>query len=119
MGKWAHEDVYKNGLQEVKDNATRMTACSQQPTTREEAVSAYELSDVDVSSSDFSWAEGSSGWNLTVAAKADQTVDSDGEVSHIAFVDNSRLLLVTTTRALQVYVGGLFSFPSFTMKQIL
>jgi len=119
MGKSAHEDDYKNGLQEIKDNATQQVACSQQPADRNEAVSTYKLVDTSVSSSDFGWAEGTSGWNLTVAAKPDQAVDADGEVSHVAFVDGSRLLLVTTTNSLQVYAGGLFTFPSFAMKQLL
>ncbi len=113
MSKWMHEDVYKNGSQEIKDNATLYTACSHQPTTRTEATSTYKLADVSVSSSDFSWSQTSSGWVLTVAAKPNIGVDSDGEVTHVAIVDASRLLLVNITEPLQIYAGGLFNFPSF------
>lgn len=117
MSKWLHEDVYKNGAQEVKDNATLYVACSQQPTTRTEAVTTYKLADVAVTSSDFSWALGSSGWELTVASKNDVAVDADGEVTHLAFVDGSRLLAVNITETLQIYVGGLFNFPSWKFTQ--
>lgn len=113
MAKWVHEDVYKNGSQEIKDSATVYIACTQQPKTRNEAISTYKLVDVDISSSDFSWSQTSNGWLLTVAAKTDIGVDSDGEITHVAIVDSSRLLLVNITEPLQVYAGGLFNFPSF------
>lgn len=112
-----HEDIYKNGSQDIKDNATLYTACSQQPTTRTEAISTYKLCDVSVTSSDFSWGQTSSGWVLTVAAKPNIGVDSDGEVTHVAIVDGSKLLLVNVTEPLQIYAGGLFNFPSFGILQ--
>jgi len=117
MAKWLHEDVYKNGSQEIKDNAVTYTACGNQPITRNEAISTYKLVDVSISSSDFSWSETSSGWLLTVAAKTDIGVDSDGEITHVAIVDSSRLLLTNITEPLQVYAGGLFNFPSFGLLE--
>jgi len=113
MAKWLHADVMRNGPQEVVDNATRYIVCSQQPENREEAVSLYNLAEVGVSSADFSWSIGSSGQLLSVAAQQDVSIGDDGEMTHVALVDGSRLLVVNITRALQLSVGNLLNLPSW------
>ena len=96
MGKSVHSDVLDGALDIIRSNATLMCLCSQQPTTRTEAVTTYSLGNVSVSSSDFTKAAGTvNGRKLTVAAK-NVTVSAAGTMTHVALVDGSRLLYVST-----------------------
>jgi len=117
MALYAHQDVLREGLDVVKDNATTMVACSAQPTTRTEAVSTYALADVTVTTSDFTWSSVAGvGERLTVGAKSGITIDATGSFTHLAIVDGSRLLIVTTTAsAQQLYSGNLLNLPSWAM----
>jgi len=115
MSKWLHQDVMRSGSQEVVDNATTYVACSQQPTSREEAVGTYKLAEVAVSSADFSWASDASGQLLTVAAKQDVGIDADGDMTHVALVDASRLLVVNITKELRLNSGNLFNLPAWKL----
>ena len=99
MAKSAHDDMLDGSLNIIKNNCTRITLCSQQPTTYAEANATYALADVTVDSTDFTNANGdTNGRKLTIGAQNAVPVDATGTSNHVALLDvaNSKLLYVTT-----------------------
>jgi len=117
MAKACHNDVIDGALNIVKNNATLMILCSAQPANRTEAVSTYALADVTVSSGDFTVTTGdTSGRKCTVAAKNAVLVDSSGTGTHLAIVDGTRLLYVTTTTSQAVTAGNSVNLPAWDIE---
>lgn len=109
MGKSAHDDVFDNGLNAIKNNCDKMVLCSQEPTTFVEANVTFALADVAMVSGDFTIANGDvSGRKITVVAKNAVPVDATGTSNHLALLDtiNSKLLFVTTHPAQAVTSGN-------------
>jgi hypothetical protein len=109
MGKLVADAVLDGALDIIKNNCTRQTVCSSQPTTYTEGNATYALADVTMSSSDFTHANGdTSGRKTTIAAKTGVTVDVTGTVTHAALLDVSGTALqyVTTTASQAVGAGG-------------
>jgi Flp pilus assembly protein TadG len=109
MAKTVHDDVLDGALNIIKNNCTRMTLCSAQPTTYAEGNATYALADVTMAAGDFTAANGdTSGRKLTVAAKSAVPVDTSGTSNHVALLDvtNSKLLYVTTNTSQAVSSGG-------------
>jgi len=117
MAKSAHVDVLQNGLQYIKDNADKYYACSAEPTTFTEASSTYALAEANISSADFTWGTGVTGQELSVSAKSNISINSDGALTHVAICDsgNSKLLIVDTTSTQNLYAGNLLNLPSWKM----
>lgn len=118
MAKYCNPDIIDGALNVIKNNANLMIICSAQPTTRTEAVSTYALADVAMTGTDFTLANGDvNGRKLTVAAKAGITVDAVGQATHIALVDGTRLLYVTTCTAQQLAaIGNLVNCPAYDIE---
>lgn len=117
MAKFANDDVMDGALDIVRNNANSMIACSAQPTTRTEAVTTYALADVTMASGDFTKANGdTSGRKLTVAAKSTVTVDTSGTANHVALVDGTRLLYVTTCTSQALTSGNTVNFPAWDIE---
>lgn len=117
MAKFANDAVMDAALNELKNNGNLMIACSAQPTTRTEAVTTYALADVAMSGTDFTLANGdTSGRKLTVAAKSAVTVDTSGAANHVAIVDGSRLLYVTTCTSQALTSGNTVNFPAWDIE---
>lgn len=119
MGKSTHNDVFDAAHNYVKDNCTKITLCSQEPTTFAEANATYALADVTVDSSDFTIADGDvSGRKLTVAAQSGVTVDTSGTSNHVALLDvaNSKLLRVTTHTAQALTSGNTADIAAFDFE---
>ena len=121
MAKSVHNDVLDGALNIVKNNATRQTACSAEPTTYAEGNATYALADVTVASGDFTNADGdTSGRKCTVAAKSGVLIDASGTATHIALLDvtNSKLLYVTTctSQALTANGSNTVNFPSWKFE---
>lgn len=119
MAKWAHDDVLDGALNIIKNNATRMVACSAQPTTYEEANATYALADVTVDSSDFTVGNGDvSGRKLTVAQQTGVTVDETGTATHVALLDvsNEKLLYVTTCTSQALTQGNTMTFNAWDIE---
>lgn len=119
MAKRVADRVLDGALDIIRNNDTRMTACSAEPTTYTEGNATYALADVTVSSSDFTKANGdTSGRKLTVAAKTGVTVDVTGTVTHVALLDVSGTALdyVTTTASQAVGAGGTVDFGSWKIE---
>jgi hypothetical protein len=112
MARRADNSVMDGALG-VIDNANIMTACSQEPTTRTEAVTTYALADV-VPTYTGPGAGSPSGRQLSVDQKSNVTIDASGEATHVALCDGSTLLYVTVCNAQQLTAGGTVTFPAWT-----
>jgi len=117
MAKSVHDDVL-DGAFDVVDQANLMTACSAEPTTRTEAVTTYALADVAMTiNTDYTKAAGdTSGRKVTVAAKSGVTVDTTGTATHVALVDATRLLYVTTCTSQALTSGNTVNFPAWDIE---
>jgi hypothetical protein len=116
MAKNVNTAVLDLALQNLKDNVTRMTVCSAQPTTYTEGNSTYALADVTMASGDFTLANGdTSGRKITVAAKSGVTIDASGTATHIALLDvtNTVLKMVTTCTSQAINTGGTVDIPTW------
>jgi hypothetical protein len=117
MGKSVHDNVL-DGAFDVLDQANIMTACSAEPTTRDEAITTYKLADVAMTpDTDFAKANGDvSGRKCTIAAKNAVPVDTSGEATHVALCDGTRLLYVTTCTPQQLTSGNTVNFPAWKVE---
>lgn len=119
MAKSVHDDVLDGALNTIKNNCTRVTLCSQQPTTFTEANATYALADVTVDNTDFTNANGdTSGRKLTVAAQSAVPVDASGTSNHVALLDvaNSKLLYVTTHTAQALTSGNTVNIGAWDIE---
>lgn len=119
MGKLVHDDVLDGAWNIIKNNCTRITVCSTQPTTYAEANATYALADVTVDSADFTNADGdTSGRKCTVGAQNSVLVDTGGSAQHIALLDvtNSKLLYVTTCTSKTVVASDYVNIPAFDLE---
>ena len=116
MGKSVHDDVLDAALNYIKNNCTRQTACSAEPTDYTEGNATYKLADVTMSSGDFTVGDGDTdGRKVNVGAKSDVDIDADGTATHMALLDvtNTKLLLVTTCTPQDLTSGGVVDFPTW------
>ena len=113
MAKAAHDDVL-DGPGNVINDANLMTICSAQPTTRTEAVTTFALADVAMAGGDFTLSDGdTNGRKVRMAAKNAVPVDTSGTATHIALVDGTRLLLVTTCTSQALTAGNTANIPAW------
>lgn len=120
MAKATPDAVLDKILDEIA-TATRMLACSAQPTTYTEANSTYALADVTMSGGDFSKANGdTSGRKVTMGAKSSVLIDTTGTATHIALVrvSDSTLLYVTTCTSQSLTANGsnTVNFPAWDIE---
>lgn len=119
MAKAVSNDVLDQALAEVA-LGTIMTVCTQQPTTRAEAVTTYALADVAMTpgdGNDYTIADGdTSGRKVTVAAKGGVPVDTSGTATHVALCDGTRLLYVTTCTSQVLTAGNTVDFPAWDIE---
>lgn len=116
MGKSVHNDVLDAALNLIKNNCTRITLCSAEPTTFAEANATYALADVTVAGTDFTVADGdTSGRKITFGGKSGILVDTSGTSTHVALLDvaNSKLLLVTTHASQALTSGNTTDISAF------
>ena len=118
MARSVHDDVLDGALNIIKNNANLETICSQEPTTRTEAVTTYALGDIATTGTDFTLANGdTSGRKCTVAQKQQSAgVDSTGTADHVALVDGTRLLFVTTCTSQAVTAGNDLTINSWKIE---
>jgi hypothetical protein len=117
MAKIVHNDVL-DGAFDVLDQADIQTVCSQQPTTRTEAITTFKLADVAMTpNTDFTKADGdTSGRKVTVAAKSAVPVDTTGDATHLALCDGTRLLYVTTCTTQTLTSGNTVNLPAWDIE---
>lgn len=93
---------------------TIMTVCSQQPTTRAEAVTTYALADATLSGGDFTKANGDvSGRKVTIAQKSNVPIDVSGTATCVAVCDGTSLLIVADCVPQPLTSGGTVTVPAF------
>lgn len=120
MSKAVHNDVLDAALAKIA-TATTLTLCSQQPTTRTEAITTYKLADVTLTAGDgngdYTIADGdTSGRKLTVGAQSAVTVDATGTSNHVALCDGSDLLYVTTHTGQALTMGNTVDIGAFDIE---
>lgn len=119
MAKSVHDDVLDGALNIIKNNCTRLTVCSSQPTTYTEGNATFALADVTVDSTDFTVANGdTNGRKITTAQQASVPVDTTGTAQHIALLDvaNSKLLYVTTCTSQALTSGNTVTVPAWDIE---
>lgn len=114
-------DLVMDAALDVVATATRMIACSAEPTTFAEANSTFALADVTMAPGDFTKANGDvSGRKTTVAAKSGVLIDASGTANHIALVRvaDSTLVYVTTctSQALTANGSNTVNFPAWDIE---
>lgn len=117
MAKNIHNDVLDAGLNEIVNNATQLALCSQEPTTRNEALVTYLLASTAVAPGNFSVADGAaSGRRAIVAAIQDILIQATGTGTHIALVDGTRLLFTTDCENQLVTINNLLDLPTWDVE---
>lgn len=118
MAKWQNDSGLDAALN-YWGTATKMIACSAQPTTYAEAITDYALADVVIDSGDFTLANGdTSGRKVTIAEQADVTVDATGNATHVALVktDGEVLMYVTTCGTETLTATSTVTFPAWDIE---
>jgi hypothetical protein len=117
MAKSVHDSVL-DGAFDILDQANLMTVCNAEPTTRTEAITTFKLADVAMTvNSDYTKANGdTSGRKVTVAAKSSVAVDTSGTATHVALVDGTNLLYVTTCTSQALTSGNTVNFPAWDVE---
>ncbi|MCW1431396.1 hypothetical protein [Novosphingobium sp. JCM 18896] len=119
MAKSVADRVLDAALNIIKNNDTRQTVCSAEPTNYTQGNATYALADVTMASGDYTLANGdTSGRKVTVASKTAVPVDVTGTVTHAALLDVSGSLLdyVTTTASQAVAAGGTVDIGSWKVE---
>lgn len=92
---------------------TTLLVCAGQPTDRATALT-NALADVTIDSGDYTKANGdTSGRKNTIGQQSAITIDSSGDADHIAVIDGTSLLLVTTCTTQTLTAGGTVTVPAF------
>lgn len=116
MAKSVHDSVLDGALNVIA-TANIMTACSQEPTSRTEAVTTYALADVAMAGGDYTNANGdTSGRKVTMAQKTGVTIDATGTATHVALCDATNLLYVTTCTSQALTSGNTMTFNSWKVE---
>jgi hypothetical protein len=117
MAKAVHDDVLDAALNVIKTNSTYICFCNAQPTTRAEAYATYMLALQAVVTGDFTLSNGDvSGRKFRMTAKSAISVTNSGTCTHIAFVDGTRLLAVTTCTSQPLVAAATFDCPAFDFE---
>ena len=113
MAKWLNDsilDALLNGI--AVGNQILITTT--QPTTRANAISA-SLASTTLASGDFALSDGTpSGRKVTIAQKAAIAVTATGSATHVAIVDSTNLLAVTTVTTQTLTSGNTVTIPAWT-----
>jgi len=117
VAKNIHNDVLDAALNVIKNNANQMALCSQEPSTRDEALVTYMLAVVPISATDFTIADGDvSGRKAIVAEQLSVLVSATGTGTHISLVDNTRLLYTTDCISQIVTQDNLLDLPTWDIE---
>lgn len=120
MGKMVDNTVLDGALNVIKTTVLRQVVCSAQPADYA-GVAAVALAAAATTSADFTIADGTtSGRKVTMSAKNGVTIDTSGNATHVALVDdtNSILRYVTTCSTLALTSGGgnTVNIPSWSIE---
>jgi hypothetical protein len=114
--KYITGDAISNDTTNNRD----LAVCSQQPTTRTEAISTYMLAKTTLTkSTDFTIADdpvSPYGRKVTTAQKSGVSVTNSGTATYVAICDGTNLLVVTTCTSQSLTAGNTVTIPSFKVQ---
>lgn len=114
MAKWANDSVLDAALNKIS-TANQIIVCAGQPTSRADALSKA-LASTSTSGGDFTKANGDvNGRKVTVAQKNTISITANGDADHVALVDSSDLLYVTTADTQALTTGNTVTLPSWSI----
>lgn len=115
MAKKCANSVLDAALDKIA-TATSQIALAAEPADRAAAL-AGALATATMTGGDYTNADGdASGRKVTVAQKSGVTVDADGNATHVALIDGTELLYVTTCTAQQLTNGNSMTFPAYDIE---
>lgn len=119
MAKWANDTVMDTGLAVVA-TGTVLHVCTSQPADRAAAIAA-SLADVSMTvgagNGDYTLANGdTSGRKLTVEQQTNVPVDATGNATHVAIIDGTDLLYVTTCTPQILTAGNTVTVPAWDIE---
>ena len=116
MAKSVNNKVF-DGAFNIVDQANLMLVCSDQPSSRTNALN-LALADAPLTPDvDFSISDGDfSGRKVTVLAQNNIIVDKSGTATHIALVNATDLLVVTTCDSLAVTALNTLNIPAWDVE---
>lgn len=113
MAKFANTLIHDGSLNLIK-NATGMSVCTTQPTTRTEAVTTYMLATTTPAFT--GPATGSpDGRQVQMNQATSVSITNSGTALHVALTDGSNLLYVTTCTSQALTAGGTVTIPAWTV----
>ena len=116
MAKWVNTSVLDAALDKI-NTANNMSACSNQPANRTDAVTTMMLSIQVMAGGDFTKAAGdTNGRKTTVAQKTGVSVTNNGTANHVALTDAGNLLYVTTATAQALTAGNTMTFNAWKVE---
>ena len=115
MAKKCADSVLDAALDKIGD-ATSMIALAAEPADRSAALSGA-LATATMAGGDYTNANGdTNGRKVTVAQKSGVTVSATGTATHIALIDGSELLYVTTCTSQALTSGNTMTFPAWDVE---
>ena len=124
MSKWQNDTMLEEALNWIKNNATKMTVCSAQPTTYAE-IATYRLAETTMVVGDYTISDGdTSGRKCTVAQKSNISVTANGNATHIVLSGTSSspdlsgdtLMYIVTCNSQAVEAGKDVSIPAWDIE---
>lgn len=118
MPKWSNDGSMDAALNFTKTAATAMHVCSTLDATPTRAeVLAASLANVAMATGDFTLADGTtSGRKYTTTAKNGVSVTASGTADHIAVIDGTQVLDVTTCTSQALTSGNTVNVPAWTRE---
>lgn len=119
MGKSVHNDVLDASLNYIKNNTTRITVCTSEPTTYTQATSTYMLAmRTGLTSASFTGPSAGdiSGRKLITNQQTDITITNSGTALHVALTTESVLLYVTTCTSQALTSGNVVTCPEWKVE---
>lgn len=114
MAKWANDLVMDAALDKIA-TATQLLVCTAQPSDRATALSTAVATQALTGA--FTKADGNTnGRKVTIAAQNGLTVAANGTATHVALIDGSSLLYVTTCTSQAVTSGNVINVPAWKIE---
>lgn len=118
MAKFIDNDVFDNGLNHLKNNATEMYLTDTQPADRAAAIAAALASKTGLTSGSYTGpVDGDvSGRKITKNAESGISVGTSGNVNHVTLCSASKILMITTVTTQAVTAGNTINTPAYKFE---
>jgi len=127
MAQWITDEILDFFLEIIRAGLpydTRLSACSAQPLTFDEARTTYMLAETVVDLSSVTQEDGDTwGRKMTIPEVADAPITNSGLATHVALTayyngtyTDQKLVYVTTCEELTLVAGGTITFPAWDIE---